>query len=156
MDNSTQLINLSDIYLVRQSKSHFEFAIMNSLDDSLIEINIKDDKILLGKQIKPKTVNKSFSLCKLSYILDDYSLYNDRPHNDRPIENVGVSLNMLKDWQNKLKNDEVQEMIDVYFKYLSYKENFRFEFKEKIKNILLNSLSIDDYIATLNQNEPGK
>ena len=154
--NSKKSLRLGDIYLVRKSKSKAILAAVDKFGDSLDEIFADENEIIIKKIVYPKTIDKSFSIYKLSYILDDYYNYKYKPHTNRKDENILISSAILADWQKKLNDKNIQENIDIFFRYLQIKENIRFEEKERVKAILLNSLSLEEFIESFNQSEPGK
>ena len=152
--NSKKSLRLGDIYLVRKSKSKTILTARDQFGDSLDQIFADDDKIIIKKMIYPKTIDKSFSFYKLSYILNDYASANN-PNNDQ-FENFSISANIIDDWQKKLNDAKLQNYIDKYLRYLEINERTRQIAKDYIKNKLLNSCSFDQYIDSFNQNEPGK
>lgn len=129
-------IRLGDIFLVRKSNTKF----------------ILEEK----DSINPKLNKNSFPFYNLSFILDDYNSYINKKHNSSGICDIMISEDIFDNWQLKIREKEIQNYIDTFLKYLDYGENIRLEAREKIKNKLLNNLSLEEFILTFGQSEPGK
>ena len=142
-------IRLGDIYLVRKSKKEIVLAESDRYDKSLVEIVATEDNLFRKNKIHPKHKDKSFSLFKVSYIIDK----GDISHGVYKIENVLITPQVIYDWQTKLKSPELQNLIDVYLGYLKFNDNIRISTKVSIIKKLLNSLSLEEFIVSFNQND---
>ena len=137
MKTHIENVYVKDVFIIRSKSGEYKLAFFNEDIGGPYEILVEDKNIFLKYPFDIKVKTNSFSFYRLEHVLGDmYSIYDSVEAYTALIRRL-LDAETLKDYSQKIKDDNMQKNIDIVFDYLSIPENLRITAKEKIRKKLL-------------------